>query len=328
MKGLKPYNTGLKVWSGNHYYSQPPFKGKNWIVNPQKTRGDKLEGKEIIIFAKSKETAQRAINLIIGCLNLWKGENVVYPGDFEFLAHDVHETNNLPIHEKIKFSKGLTTTDIPIACLIAAKASYRLKYVYAISKYNFSIENCSVFRIDLEPFMSEHIPPSAYPDDQVRFCYAIIAAYSVLEELGFEIRASSQKPSMIKEEWNPEVKKDIEDRLNNAGINLNETLLWTIRGPKRKIELSRAPIIHSKEEWSRGMVRDSAVLLVNAIAYASWLRSSVAAHKIKEITTVVSPYDVINVQHLARRLLLESLGFWKYWEKQKTSNISLERDAQ
>ncbi len=318
---LKPYRTGLIVLDNDRYYPRSPCKGKNWVAKLQKTKEDRrIEGKEIIIFTKSGETAQRAVNLIIGCLNLWDGEARISAGEFEFLAHREDEIEALPLHKKIKFSHCIAIPNLSVACSIAAKASYRLKFIYAISKYNFSVTNCSVSHVDLEPFRSNHISPSRYPDDQVRLCHAIIAAFSVPGELGLEIRASAKKPSIINGRWNPDVKKDIEDRLTKAGINLKETLLWTIRGPKRKIEIERQPVILSKAHWSRGMVRDAELELIDAINYASWLRSFVASHKIKEITQVISPYDVTNVQHLARRLLLESLGFWRYWEKIKKHN--------
>jgi hypothetical protein len=32
----------------------------------------------------------------------------------------------------------------------------------------------------------------------------------------------------------------------------------------------------------------------------------------RELVGVLSPYDVANGQFLARRLLLETLGFWRY----------------
>lgn len=52
----------------------------------------------------------------------------------------------------------------------------------------------------------------------------------------------------------------------------------------------------------------------DAIAYTSFLRSTIAAHsnENKSYLRVLSVYEVSNVQFLARRLLLESLGYWRY----------------
>jgi hypothetical protein len=230
------------------------------------------------------------------------------------LVYFDEDIENFPLYEKARFSRYLETDGVPTACAIAAKASFRLKNVYAISKYNFSITNCSIFSVDLEPYISGHISVSPFPDDHVRICQAIVSCYSVLEELGLEIRASQNKPSMINGNWNLPVKNDLEDRLTKAGINLQETSLWTLRGPKRKIERKKAPVLSSMEEWSNGrMIRDSSIELIDAIAYASWLRSYVSSHKTKDITSVISPYDVINIQHLSRRLILETLGYWRCW---------------
>lgn len=61
-------------------------------------------------------------------------------------------------------------------------------------------------------------------------------------------------------------------------------------------------------------MRDGQMHVSDGIAYASFLRSSIAAHGSgeKNYLRVLSVYDVANVQFLARRLLLESLGYWQY----------------
>ena len=314
LKNTKAYKTGLSVAvRDRNNEPKPPYKGKNWLAQIKKAKRKTHSSDEIIILSNTQEAAQRALNLILGCLNLYSGHAIISPGDFDLLAYRDEDIENLPLLEKACFLKHLGTGGVPIACAIAAKASFRLKNVYAISKYNFSITNSSILRVDLEPYISDHISVSPFPDDHVRFCHAIVSGYSVLEELGLEIRASEKEPSMIKGNWNPPVKKDLEDRLTKAGINLQETLLWTLRGPKRKIELKKAPVLLSMEEWSKGIiVRDASIELVDAIAYTRWLRSYVSSHKTKDITSVISQYDVTNVQHLSRRLILETLGFWRF----------------
>ncbi|MGH9612079.1 MAG: hypothetical protein ACRD4P_03255, partial [Bryobacteraceae bacterium] len=63
--------------------------------------------------------------------------------------------------------------------------------------------------------------------------------------------------------------------------------------------------------WAQWDVRDALVELVDAIAHVSWLRSKISSHRMKhDLVQLVSVYDVANAQFLARRLLLESLGFW------------------
>ena len=58
-------------------------------------------------------------------------------------------------------------------------------------------------------------------------------------------------------------------------------------------------------------VRDGQIHITDAIAYASFLRSQIAthSHEDKRFLRVLSVYEVSNTRFLARRLLLESLGF-------------------
>jgi len=148
------------------------------------------------------------------------------------------------------------------------------------------------------------------------FSHAIVSAYSAIEDLGLEVRASQKKPSRINGEWNPLVREDLESRLEKANIDLKETILWTIRGPMRNIERKRGIPILEKAPWARGPVRDAEIKIIDAIAYSDWLRDCVASHGVKALTKVLSPYDVVNVQHLTRRLLLETIRYWQYYEKQ------------
>jgi hypothetical protein len=171
--------------------------------------------------------------------------------------------------------------------------------------------------MDLEPWYSPHLRISSFPDDHVMFSHAIISAYSVLEDLGLELRASPTRPSRLNGNWNPVVRQDLDQRLARAGVDLGEKLLWTVRGPKRRIERRRPMPEATKASWSGWFVRDSEFAIADAIANADWLRDRVASHAAKELTRALSPYDVVNVQHLARRLLLESLGFWRWHEKRR-----------
>ena len=73
----------------------------------------------------------------------------------------------------------------------------------------------------------------------------------------------------------------------------------------------------NKSKWSQSPhVRDEEMEIIDAIDRSSYLRSKVASHKLatsekNKFVKVLSPYDVANVQLLARRLILEKLGLWK-----------------
>jgi hypothetical protein len=100
-------------------------------------------------------------------------------------------------------------------------------------------------------------------------------------------------------------------RLSKAGIDISEGVLWTVRGPNRRIDKNRIVPSRGKQHWAQGWIRDSEVEIVDAIAHVDWLRDKVASHAVKPLTPSLSPYDVVNTQHLARRVLLGALGFWK-----------------
>ena len=178
-------------------------------------------------------------------------------------------------------------------------------------KLQFSQSLYSALRYDLEPSHHQYLPVSVLPEDHVRFAIAIMVAHSILEDLGLEIRASSNNPSRIKGQWNPQVRRNLENRLIAAHINLSERLLWTIRGPRRRLDVRRPIPSRGKYRWSIGWVRDCAVELVDAIAHVDWLRNKVASHSVRNLTKGLSPYDVVNAQHLGRRLILQTLGFWR-----------------
>jgi hypothetical protein len=180
-----------------------------------------------------------------------------------------------------------------------------------LAHFAFSLKVYSVGLRDLEPFRSAHLPVSPFPTDHVAFSHAIVAAYAAIENLGLEVRASATRPSRINNAWNPVVKADLEARLSAAGVSLAHPVLWTVRARPTAIHAARRPEIRERAAWSRGpYVRDQRTEVIDGIAYADWLRDRVAAHAAKKLTPSLSPYDVVNVQHVARRLLLSVLGAW------------------
>jgi len=104
----------------------------------------------------------------------------------------------------------------------------------------------------------------------------------------------------------------LETRLREANVDLAERVSWNLRGPRAMIELNHPPQIIQPEPWSNWFIRDGEMDLIDAIAYVDWLRDCVVAHRTpKPRLKALSVYDVANAQFLARRLLLEKLGFWK-----------------
>jgi hypothetical protein len=226
------------------------------------------------------------------------------------VAHNAEEPD---VDEVFRQSFGeYSAQRIPLACRVAALASRRRRHVYAITKYAFSVRLYGVFIVDLEPFRSTHLRLSPMPDDHVVFANAIVSAYSAIEDLGLEIRASASKPSRVGGEWNPVVRAELEQRLDDAGVDRSNGFLWTVRGRETAVHAKRSVQSGKTARWSHGLiVRDRFIDMCDAIAYADWLRDCVASHASKGFTPSLSPYDVINVQHLARQLVLSVLGEWR-----------------
>lgn len=107
MKNSKAYKTGLSVSFIDGDEPKPPYKGKNWLSQIEKVKRKTHSSDEIIIHSKTQEAAQRALNLILGCLNLCTREAIISPGDFNLLAHRDEEIENLPSHEKARFPEIL-----------------------------------------------------------------------------------------------------------------------------------------------------------------------------------------------------------------------------
>lgn len=233
---------------------------------------------------------------------------IVYEVDNDINKRNVSKYSEFPAIESPVTS--ISKPNIPLICKIAAKASFRKKYVIALNKFFISCKLHTNYPIDLDPCHSPNISLSPFPYDHLNYAYAIMISYSIIEELQLEIRASPQKPSFINGKWNPIVKKDLEHRLIKAGIDINDPISWNIRGGKKSLEKRRPPKTINKASWSYGTIRDCDVMLIDAISDLGWLRSKISAHKVDNDIKKLSVYDVANAQHLVRRILLEHLGFW------------------
>lgn len=329
---LMLFRTGFMT-TDYYRFPRPPYKGRGWKLGLRLPAGEfrvasehfenrVYPGKEVVVRADSAVLAQKAGDLVHGARLLLEGSNVfshLYPGEHVPVVKTSGGGRSDAEEDGMDFlaERRTVAPDIPLACLIAARISWRVRRVYALAKLRLSLETFSLPFVELDPHRRENVPKSPLPDDHVCMAYAIVAAYSSIEELGLEIRASSQNPSRLGDgSWNPRVKEDLERRLRQAHVNLDERFLWNLRGPQTRIEMHRAPDLVRPANWARYRVRDGLIEVIDAINYVSFLRSKVAAHRSdRRFMTALSVYDVANAQFLARRLLLESVGYWRYWRK-------------
>lgn len=298
-------------------------KGRGWQIefesNPSSNVVIGPNGKppkEIVICAQSGDRAQYVANMILAAHCLYCGELSTFD-TMPVFQNRAQTTDEIAEQLMAGGGRSLSIYDLPVSCLIAAKVSQQRAFQYAIFKYLLSCRTVPLGPRSLDP-SGDWIPGKAVselPEDHVLNAYAIILAYSVLEELSFDIRASDKVPSRINGRWNPEVKHNLQERLVKAMINLSDPILWHLRDTPTKIERERQPASLKRTEWAYCKVRDVYLDVIEAVAYASWLRSKVSAHRLSRLAESLTIYDVANVQHLARRLLLERLGFWLYYRK-------------
>jgi hypothetical protein len=315
MASPRNFRTGLFVAHFKElarYKVAGPVHGAGWKVRFKRQEPDArvtiVHGREVVIEARSWLRAQQALNLVTDSLALLHGEDALW--DSGLVVHNEREPAKP--YEGRPPSWGVRSTEgVPLAVLCASKTSRRRQWGYAVANYNLSLKLYSPAQIDLDPHHAlRQLKTSRFLDDHVTFAAAIVAAYSAIEDLGLEIRASREKPSTIGGKWNPAVREELEQRLVATKVSLDDPFPWLIRGPDTRIHRKRKLVRDVKAQWAAGPVRDTLVPIVDALAEASRLRSKVAAHGAKTETPSISPYDVTNVQHLARRLIMTVLGAW------------------
>lgn len=310
-----------------NYHKMPPFKGKYFVLNygppiqdggPVLPKSSIVQEREVIIEAKNINNAIRASKLIFASL--------ILIDSYVLMIDEIPVVTAILGNEKNKeyffTTYDFKRPDIPLACMIACKSSFKNSYSYALFKYKLGCSLHSDAIIDLDPIHSPYYKSSPFVDDKIRMGQAIILFYSVIEELGLEIRASNKKPSFINGKWNPEVKEELEMRLKKSGINIDDESYWNLRSTPTKIERNLRKqnklSLLDKAQWAYGYTRDSKIKVIDAILLTSWMRSCVVSHKLSKsnyLVNSISTYDVANANHLARRLLLEALGYWDYFYK-------------
>ncbi len=263
--------------------------------------------KELLIVTKDIEIAENVLNLVYGGMVLGYPsllDNPEPPFCYEVTG------NQSPIEFYLKQS---INERVLLGCLVALYSWKHEELIYSVEKFRFSISldyftpNSSHPRYGMM-FSSSH---SRYRS-HVTAGYALFTAYSIIEELGLEIRSSSKKPRFLKNgEWNPIVKEDILCRLKEIGVSEEDNIYWLQRGEPTPLQMEIKPNMGVESEYNiYADVRDIQLKIYEALHYASYIRNFFVAHKFSDITKYISPYDVHNIQSLTRFLLLNKFAVW------------------
>jgi hypothetical protein len=312
-----------RYWSGLvpldiDLYSKGPFHGKCWTVEfiepfhneyriyTEPKESDKPSGYPVVISAQKRERAFVAASLIAASLSVVDAISLEFYGRWLFYpplyTHEEWIKNRSDVEWKAQHSNCIGAGGIIAACMLATRASFRRRCVYAIHRLSESYRTFSMSRRELDPEYFVRIPQSPFPNDHVRWATAIVLAYQTIEDLGLNIPTGER--SRVKDEWNPKIRKKVENNLERVGIDPEREVVWHLRGHISKIEKGRPTIPLQVAPWSGGVVRDQLVRLVDALADISFLRSRIAAHSNDVHLGALTPFDVANAQSLARLLLI------------------------
>ncbi len=280
-----------------------------------------IQQNELLIEAKSSEIAEDILSIVHG------GTLLAYPSPTPrselFYVMEYVKEHDEQLYSTPPFIHGFRKIEyLGFGCHIAQCIFNNQQAVYSIEKYKASLELASFEPYNIDPRFGQYFEHYDIKRQfHTRAALAIIAAFSVIEELELEIRSSSKNHRFLDNntgKWNPIVYSDIQKRLFNANIKATETFDWVYRGNETRIEQKITPFFGYDSEWVKygDNVRDKTLTFPEAIHNASYLRNFISSHKFTEMTQYISPYDIYNVQELARKLILFKYGFWaKLFEK-------------
>ena len=251
-------------------------------------------------------------DLIRAAMCLVDGSNTFDPGELLALPHDPVELEGLNEDNLHRNDRTIGKHGILLATQLAAKCSLRNPRRYALLKLNLSFQLASTHWIEFDP---SHGPKNfgVESDANIHVALATAAtlAYSAIEELQLEPRPINNRNVKNSDgTWDPSALADLNVRLDAVRINIRNLLVWTVRGSDLRIHRSKRAPKGAKQPWARGIVRDTSISVQDALVSASWLRSKCTTHRYGKETASITMFDVHNVQFLARRLILESVGLW------------------
>lgn len=267
---------------------------------------------QIIAEAKSRLAAQKAFQLLTAALTILDGNDLFDVDDGVVIPRNRNRLEDLTASDIQGSGHTVSRDNVIFGCKLAAQLSRQRFLTYSGFKLKLSYKIASAHWMEFHPLYSpKSFSVSDSPFDHVRMASAITLAYSAIEELQLEPRPIRNKPVKTEAGWDEVARADLHGRLQAAGVDIGEPLGWARRGSQTRVHKSKRAALGAKQPWTKGTVRDAAVAIDDALLEASWLRSKCTTHKYQKATSSISMYDVSNIQLLARRLLLETVGLWK-----------------
>jgi len=268
---------------------------------PMNTRfeGTNIYGIEIL--TSKKEKAKHIVDVLASC-------HAVVNGYVEERTEEIirrFDRDPIDVFSQVG-RKGVVYGDdaLLFACKLLQKVYDTQTYENSVCKYYVAKEIYALHPMELhpceDPFIKDYLLT-----DRIRIANVVVDCYSVLEELHLQIKANTDNPSVINNEWNPVVKEELYSRLLRKNINPNETIPWLTRNGF--IRPFKDKVIQTEKlcEWSDGeVICDFEINICEAILELSYIRSHLSSHNINENVLKLSVYDAENEFTLARIILL------------------------
>lgn len=255
----------------------------------------------IEIEASVKQDAIETADLLCACHSVVEGYN--YESSEEIIRRfDKDESDIFSQTGK----KGVVYGDdrLYLACKVLKTIYNNQQYKNAVCKYYVAHEIYALHPMDLDPWKDPFISDYLL-SDRVRIANVIVNCYSILEELHLQIKACQANPSVINGEWNPLVKKEMQDRLIKSKINPLKTIPWLTRNGVVRPFKNTAIKHDSLCEWSDGKeIADFEIAICDAILELSYMRSQLSSHNLGNNVLKLSVYDAENAFALSRFILL------------------------
>ena len=273
----------------------------------KKGRGELVSFPELVVCAQDFNAAQHALQLIVATISIC--QTIVYfPDEHVAVPLDIEERAHFESKQYILQSVGLQSSGLAAAAKLAARASLTRRHQYAIWKAFSSLRIAPISFSSTHPSYGDWYGVENVPKYHAEFGAAISLAYSAIEELGLELRSLNSKPSRQNGVWDCDAKADVENRLSKAGIPLEKEIIWLVRNSPTRVERASPPPEGRRASWAKHNVRDRHTSILEGLAQARWIRSRVSAHGSSALSKSLTAYDVLNVQGLARYLIMCTLN--------------------
>lgn len=269
---------------------------------------------------EAEAVAQNLLDLVCASYDVLEGDPtrmLGYKPAFEYSVGDAATEKNV-FRTPGFFDQFAHRHELPVALRIAAQAWGDQSLTYALHKLATSLNTESITWWSAAPEYGQVFErTTARHAQHVRSSMAVNLAFSAIEELQLQVKSSSKDPRWLDNEsgaWNPKVLQDLEQRLRNAGIDPGHTVTWTVRGGPSLAETELKPTLGRPAPYAAAdVVRDIELTLPEALHVCSFLRNYMTAHRFCESSASIGPYEVHNVQSVARHVVLAASGYWKTW---------------